>query len=350
MIESTLAIAIGQMLLSRIENAVFDSVVSHLRDHILPQLVETETQLDAMMGQLSEINAKIEMDLVRHLKAGLTFIRLGYWDEAIKRFIDADAIDNRSAIAKFWLGLLLFHSGKQAEGLQFFESSLDLNPYIAPLLAINQDVMDESLISCHRAHDRNIKKHLLWRREIEDAVGSISLCRRNLIVEAASSWKVTAYDISTGQKLWSIPYNLPMRLLFATPTFVVFYNSKHHDRFEFYSQHNGQFHSRMQPAYFKTVFCSDITRLQALPMFKRSNANLPLHNESFSEIQGETKHYKDATLLTDPWSTLEPQIKVENDWLLKKQYGTYISFDGLYCTDTLDESWEGTGIIQCFAR
>ena len=347
MAEPALLVIIGGMLISRINNYVFDSITSRLKEQFIPSISETENRLNALMEGLDEINAKLELNSARHLKAGLTFMRLAYFDEAIKRFIDADAIDSRSALAKFWLGLLLFHNGKHSDGLKFIESALDLNPYILHL-AIDLSATDEDLIHKDPANDCDLNDHPIWQRDINDAISSVSLSGRNLIVESRYSRNVSAYDISTGKELWSRSCNHPMRLFFATPTFVVLFDSETHGSFDFLSQRNGKYHSRMQASYFTTIFCPDISRLVALPTFQKSNATLPSHEDSFSEMRSDTKRYKDKTLLIAPLSTLETKIQVENNWKLKKQYDTYTSFDGLYSCDTSDVSSERTSVIQCF--
>ena len=114
---------------------IIEFVASKLAGLVLDKVLESfgqqmEVEHGILLGRLAALDSKVDTQLLAPLRSGLTFLRIGDIGQALTEFVHAQANDPYAAASALGLGLLLQKSGHVAEGKQFIEQAVQMNPYI----------------------------------------------------------------------------------------------------------------------------------------------------------------------------------------------------------------------------
>jgi len=347
---------LGEVILATILNKLVDQIENRVINEIAPEIQSIEGYLVQFMEGIDNIESNLERLLAISLKSAFTFIRLNEFEKALDKLVEADASDDRSALAKFWLSIILFRNGilscdekKKKEAIMILEEALELNPFIiyvagAPSI-LNQNLLQSS-------SDR-VQTFISWKTSINSAMDikkrpnrddkflnkifgndrhfcwasfeAVSVSGGHPVISwisgptCSSSRKyrlVSVLDLSTGDFLWSYDLNSHQELCLATPRFVILKCSKPTQHFKFLDILTGRVNSTMKNEYFKTVFCPNLSQLKQLEFFQKSNCRMgeiPMdHNSERIGSVTTFKGYKER-ILTDPHGLNAYIIRVMNE-------------------------------------
>ncbi len=106
---------------------IIGEVVKKIREGIESPATKS---IEPLLSQMDRIESKAEAQLLIHLRAGLTFLRLNDPSQAVVELVRAEAADKLAAVSSFWLGAALGLCGRQADASRFLERALYLNPFL----------------------------------------------------------------------------------------------------------------------------------------------------------------------------------------------------------------------------
>jgi hypothetical protein len=124
---------VGNAILGSVASKLVDKTAHEFRRAVQSELQTVEARLGLILESIRDVENKVERLLAIPLKAALTHIRCGAYEKALDKLVEAEAADNRSALAKFWLGVMLSINGKKDLALEKVCESLYLNPFIMHL-------------------------------------------------------------------------------------------------------------------------------------------------------------------------------------------------------------------------
>ncbi len=143
---------LGEVISGIILNKLVDQIENRAINEIFPEIHLIDGYLAQFMEGLDTVESNLERLLAISLKSAFTFIRLNEFEKALDKLVEADASDDRSALAKFWLSIILFRKGtlscdekKKKEAIMILEEALDLNPFII-YVAGAPSILNQSLL------------------------------------------------------------------------------------------------------------------------------------------------------------------------------------------------------------
>jgi hypothetical protein len=330
-------------------------IVSKLEEGLSTRI---KSEVDLIEERLVRIEEKIEKNMAMHLRAGLSFMRMGNWREAKNEFVRAEAVDSHSAMAKFWLGLILYRGSSKKLAAEKLRDSLHMNPYIIPssIMTLEQLQKKFSLKPNSRA---------TWTIDLTSSscpdnlqyktINAVSLSGGNPVLDAGLG-VIAAVDISNGKYLWSKDTYVDRgmwkdgiwkELYFATPYYVVLKSHETPTTYELLDMQTGRSKTTMGQEYFEAIFCPNNSQLTQLDAFKRANckvesshtkvlkfaqtayknrkARLPLLKRVTHEIYSAfdfNYKYWDEKEITDPLDAKLYRLNVRNDWKGKYALGS----------------------------
>jgi predicted negative regulator of RcsB-dependent stress response len=88
-----------------------DKIASMILEKAASQL-NLSSEIPELRARVDQLDEKIDRLLVAPLKAALTFLELGRFDQALDELVKADANEQCAPVTKFWLDVVSWHQGK----------------------------------------------------------------------------------------------------------------------------------------------------------------------------------------------------------------------------------------------
>ena len=117
---------VSEKLLSTLLDLFVGEVLKEVRANLDPKIQEIQNRLNIIESRMDKVQ-------LLHLQSGLTSIRDGRADDALKEFEYAERADDYGAVARFWLSMMLRKRGREKEATAKLDEALSLNPFVVPL-------------------------------------------------------------------------------------------------------------------------------------------------------------------------------------------------------------------------
>jgi len=297
-----------EWLLKPIIDAVISKTLEASLDKVISQFASQDRAIAERMASMDE---KLERLLAAHLKAASTFLRLGRFEQARDELVMAEANDPLSAVAKFWLGLVLVRAGMHDLGTEKCTEAFSMNPFVAgPNFLANQpvaelseettkliqpwahDLTDDTLFEQFQRQHTKIRRRSSYKKA-NTAVRQVScnglyaLVLWNIDTEYAaaypseietqsSSWHgqsfVSGFHIPRGTCLWH-RHAHDLDLSYATPEFAIL-RLRENGRRRLLDVTSGVEKGEMSESYFRTVFSPYEGVLDELSSFSKANIRM----------------------------------------------------------------------------
>jgi hypothetical protein len=288
------AALIANIIISRTFGTIIETVKSGLKEVLEPEFRSLERRIN-------DLHASVQLQQAMWLKSGLTFLKLGEVVKARDEFIRAEASDKRSAVARFYLSLLLAYEGKLELAREKLHDAILINPFVSLLELRKWDRLPANYKSKSKLPSKKWARHLNSEQSIKAIPESqhwvykflLDIGDKGAITKCSCSgggpvisWRlnsqfdfdddhkrvISALDFSTGKILWSSVV-ADKELHLVTPTYVIL-KTNSENSYDLLSIKNGKSEGAMSADYYETVFCPDPGELQKLEEFKRSNRSM----------------------------------------------------------------------------
>lgn len=287
---------------------VIEELHKVVRDEIRTAVNEaTET----VLRRLDQIEDKVEQHALGPLRAGLTFARLGQWEDARNEFVRAHGIDPLSPIAALWLGQALVRLGRDREASDFVQLAITLNPQLFMRHlghSLREGVGAERwvhklpspaargvLSPPKRFRDKIVEK---WFAPNNAAVGVACGLSGSPVVEwvtaqgeleDANKRILTAFEPGSGVVRWAT-IDEQYLLFGATPRFVFSHDAKTRDRIQIRDVASGAVLRQVTRRYFESAFQPPVNDVET-SLFTWKAISLPearqrSRGEELSRIEG----------------------------------------------------------------
>ena len=270
--------AVASYLVSKVADEVYD----RLRGRLSGEIAAVGDRLEQIEGKLSQLDTKVDQQLMAPLRAGLTFLKLGQPEKAVDQLVHAHAVEPDSPVARFWLGICLIGTGKNKEGKDFLLSAIELNPFVASGFIESRTASDALTLTSSMANAKSTWAVMLESRPVLGKLPkskgwlkamfsekaptprvSTSISKASTICgELALGWLlgedlrstpetvISLFDLRSGEARWhKLGSNLELAL--STPRFVVI---KDGPVFKLLSLDGGQEKKVLNPEYFTVMF------------------------------------------------------------------------------------------------
>ncbi|MBV9925639.1 MAG: tetratricopeptide repeat protein [Acidobacteria bacterium] len=345
---------IAEPVITTLIEKLVSTAIEKIFEELRPGTQSVETRLD-------NIQKILEMNQATHLKAALSFLRLGELEKARDAFIHAEASDRLGAVARLYLSILFTKEGKVDLARERLKVALGINPFIIKFtepLQLSADNNPPHALTPARSWSRQLnsksfvnsvprpKNTLLRLLKGQGKYGAISTvsCSGG---DIAVSWRlgndfleppddggriISMINLTNGSCVWTTTVT-DSELFFATPNHVVLKSSKSPAKYFFLSMSNGEMQREVSPEYFETIFCPSANEVRQSDEFKRSNQMMPtsasikVHKERYTAIEYKKKNflqkwfwptveykYESAAVLTDPFDLGIFRIRASNKW------------------------------------
>jgi tetratricopeptide (TPR) repeat protein len=319
-----------------------------------------ETQ--QLQERIDRLDDKLERILAMQLKAALTFLELGRFEQALDELVRAEAAEPYAPVTKFWLAVVLWWKGKHDIALKKWQEALTLNPFILvnnyPVGAPADVFGDFGNHESDRTLVRNLNDQDFVRKALErsrwlptpsahavvrkiscsgthpvfswdvgvrlPSMGRVQDIRRSNV--SSGERLLTLLDESTGEALWHIRLD-GEQLSYATPTVVVIWTPVK-SLFKLVDANTGTTCSTMSRGYYETVFCTE-ERVTQSSAFQRSNVRLSHANVAIKkclDLMGNrtpryagsiTVRFTDTVSAEPPFGPRTVRAQASNKWHLE---------------------------------
>ena len=349
-------------VIDKIVDKIADKVIDKIVDSALSHIMEKEADtFDILNSRMDELHEKTEQVLASHLRAGFTYLRLGLFDWALHKFVEAEAIEPYSPVSKFWLAISIWKIGNRQIGADKYRESLYLNPFVAEGYGVGtitielentlrpelrSDAIQRKLND--RPFTRSLPSHLRpWAYAPHTAIRRCSFSGHSPIlnweigrvVRATGTEKelaekllksqmhrkhvLTSLTPDTGDMDWQISLK-DEQLCYSTLTVVVLYDSKRRV-YILRDPTDGKLIKTMSTIYYETVFlppsiaatskelpATNISMLDIIPAFgkcieKHQRGSVPYGLWMDSE-------HLDYAWMSLPYTQTSVEMRVSNNW------------------------------------
>ena len=355
----------------RILNLVVTKVEQGVVEALSPQIRTIEDRLDAITAHVGSLERKVDMELAEHLRAATTYMRLREFCNARNELISAEAVDDRSAVAKLWLSIMFGVEHKPEIAIEKMKGALALNPFIVQLLVpsldftqnvfSNSDIRDAAHVPSHgwsitvnkinASLNKPSRYKIGWLSKILNdrasdegwcALDAVSLSEEIVIVTWSAGKSdspgctdrfLAAFELSSGKLLWVHPLSAHLELFFAAPRFLVMKSQEADECYKFLDMRTGASASSMSEEYFELTFCPNSAKLHGLQGFIKSNTSMPLKYETQT----------DRRVLMDPFEKGVYFVQVVNQWDCHHRVTQIASLSDSFMPDQDQDVWS----IKC---
>jgi hypothetical protein len=282
------------LVIEKAATLIIDSLIGSAVGGILGEL---KPEFQILHRRLDSIQESLEQQRSMWLRSALSFLRLGETEKARDELVRATASDDRDALSRLILGLLLAVERKDEFAKEYLLQAWRKNPFLI-LSLIERGGNSIPKVDWALANGQwslfpfptkamkdsfQINNWFMWlfggRRKVValDGVSSgsslfIVLWRfaHELGGDEGGIPVLSALDLGSGACEWSIEVE-HSELAFATPEYVVLMSLRRKGIFNFYLASSGAVCGEMRQAYAETVFCPNREDLLKSKSYARSH-------------------------------------------------------------------------------